>query len=407
MKKHPVPTYVYIYTLDVIGILILVYALLQFVSYPSEVWLHFTVWLSLLCISRIRGLFGLISLKVSLGWATAIEFAVALVLPFSLFCLAIVISMLLIMTQRFRSGHSEPFLGPDFNAVNVIISGLLAVETFAYFDLLFHQFAWGSTASVLLAALVFAVNQVLLISILLALDERLNIRQVGSLKKNSLISELVFVTAGALLGRIYNLDPFLIAFLIIPLMYLQVILKKIDENDLIYIDDKTNLYNHRYFDECITKLFKEAFEKYTPLSVIFVDMDYLREVNNTYGHPVGDVAIKTVASIIKGNVDGNIAARFGGEEFVIILPGINSEGAAKLAEQVRLAIESEEIILENSQILKLTASLGVSSFPKLATTLDELVKTADNAVYEAKHAGRNQVKVYRPKYDLKKESKIN
>jgi diguanylate cyclase (GGDEF)-like protein len=155
-------------------------------------------------------------------------------------------------------------------------------------------------------------------------------------------------------------------------------------------DALTGLYNRRQFDYCILKESERALRQKQPFSLITLDLDHLKYINDTFGHAIGDVAISTIAKVLKEKARAiDIAARFGGEEFGVILPGVDSQRAMVAAERIRAAIEAEPI----PQVKKITASVGVVTFGEHTENVDELLEMADKAMYNAKKSGRNQVKI--------------
>ena len=162
-------------------------------------------------------------------------------------------------------------------------------------------------------------------------------------------------------------------------------------------DSLTKLWNHGHFQNILTDALRESKTKGLPLSLIVFDVDDFKDYNDTYGHPAGDKALETVSRVSKTvmrRLDN--LARYGGEEFVAILPGTSKVEALKLAERLRETIERGTAAeLTNGIRRKLTVSLGVASFPEDATDKDKLIFCADGALYEAKRAGKNRVRVYK------------
>ncbi len=155
-------------------------------------------------------------------------------------------------------------------------------------------------------------------------------------------------------------------------------------------DPLTQIYNRRFFESSLIKEAERAIRQNQPFSIISLDLDYLKRINDTYGHQYGDVAIKAIASILKKESRAvDIYARIGGEEFNILLPGVDSNGAMIAAERIRKSIESKEI----DRIGHITASIGVATFLEHSDRIDELIELADQAMYSAKMNGRNQVKL--------------
>lgn len=158
-------------------------------------------------------------------------------------------------------------------------------------------------------------------------------------------------------------------------------------------DALTTLYNRRYFEEFLSKEVVRAERMKQPFTIIAIDLDYLKQINDTHGHSFGDIAIKAVADVLKKNARSiDVAARMGGEEFNVILPGIDSKGGLIAAERIRKAISECEL----DTIGHITASLGVATFLEHSNKVEELLEIADQAMYMAKRNGRNQVQLAKP-----------
>src|SRR5574344_965916 len=158
-------------------------------------------------------------------------------------------------------------------------------------------------------------------------------------------------------------------------------------------DPLTGLYNRRYFEELLEKEVTRAKRQNQPFSVIGLDLDFLKQINDKYGHNFGDLAIKTIAEVLKNNARSiDTAARIGGEEFNVILPGIDSNGAMIAAERIRKTLAEQEL----DTIGHITASLGVATFFEHTDNIDELLELTDQAMYMSKRNGRNQVTLATP-----------
>lgn len=162
-------------------------------------------------------------------------------------------------------------------------------------------------------------------------------------------------------------------------------------------DALTTLYNRRYFEEALDKEVIRAKRMNQPFTIISLDLDYLKQINDKYGHSFGDLAIKTIADVLKKNARSiDIPARMGGEEFNVLLPGVDSKGGLIAAERVRSAIAECNL----DQIGQITASIGVATFLEHSDKIDELLEIADQAMYAAKRNGRNQVQLAKPVTDV-------
>lgn len=161
-------------------------------------------------------------------------------------------------------------------------------------------------------------------------------------------------------------------------------------------DGMTGLYNRRYFEEYIKKEAIRAMRQKQKFTVIGLDLDHLKQINDTYGHNYGDIAIKAIAEVLKSNARSiDIPARMGGEEFNLILPAVDIEGGCIAAERIRKAIESVEL----DKIGHITASLGVATYPDQSDDIQELLELTDQAMYESKRNGRNRVTIAKPFYE--------
>lgn len=161
-------------------------------------------------------------------------------------------------------------------------------------------------------------------------------------------------------------------------------------------DGLTGLYNHRYFQDKLTEEFARARRHELPLSNIFMDIDYFKKVNDTYGHTVGDIILKGIGSMLKGSTRKHIdiPARYGGEEFAIILPHTELSRALKVAERLRKAIAEHTFRVPSGQI-SITISCGVAAIPHPEINDKQtLIKASDEALYRAKEKGRNRVEAY-------------
>jgi len=158
-------------------------------------------------------------------------------------------------------------------------------------------------------------------------------------------------------------------------------------------DALTTLYNRRFFEESIQKEFVRANRQKQPFSVIGIDLDHLKQINDKYGHVYGDLAIKQISTVLKQNARSiDVPARIGGEEFNVLLPGVDSKGAMIAAERIRKAIEATPI----ETVGTITASLGVATFLEHANNIEELLELTDQAMYNSKRNGRNQVTLATP-----------
>jgi diguanylate cyclase (GGDEF)-like protein len=159
------------------------------------------------------------------------------------------------------------------------------------------------------------------------------------------------------------------------------------------IDPLTGLFNRRALFEAMEKLFFKAEAEGQPLSLMIMDVDLFKQVNDVYGHQAGDIVLKRVANTINGRLrHGDIVGRIGGEEFLAVLPETPPEGALQLAEELRRTMAAESVIFKEQKI-QVTISVGLYSSVSLVSsqTPDSAIASADKALYRAKNNGRNRV----------------
>jgi len=162
--------------------------------------------------------------------------------------------------------------------------------------------------------------------------------------------------------------------------------------DLTITDDLTGLYNSRYFGELSKYEMERACRYGTDLSLVFLDLDHFKLVNDTYGHLTGSRLLKEVGRLFHGIIRKvDHAARYGGDEFVFLLPSTSKGGAFSMGTKLLEMLRKAEFRSDCGQRIKVTASIGVATFPTNASSLKELVKVADEAMYEVKRSTRNGV----------------
>ena len=156
-------------------------------------------------------------------------------------------------------------------------------------------------------------------------------------------------------------------------------------------DPLTSLFNRRYMEESLHRELASAKRKGHHLGVVMMDVDHFKRFNDTFGHDAGDVLLREIGSILQLNSRvSDIACRFGGEEFVIIYPEATSEFVLQRTELLRQAIAAMQLKHFGRSLGEITASFGVASYPEHGTTIQELLKAADEALYRAKGEGRNR-----------------
>jgi diguanylate cyclase (GGDEF)-like protein len=161
---------------------------------------------------------------------------------------------------------------------------------------------------------------------------------------------------------------------------------------LAILDSLVGIYNRRHWFELTAREFYRAVRYQKPLSLILLDIDHFKQVNDTYGHPLGDEVLRSLSRICEKNIrTADLVGRYGGEEFLVVLPETDEVEAVQIAERLRLATEEMRVASKNEDV-QVTISLGVATLvAEIDTNLEQLVKRADEALYQAKNSGRNRV----------------
>jgi diguanylate cyclase (GGDEF)-like protein len=186
--------------------------------------------------------------------------------------------------------------------------------------------------------------------------------------------------------------------------------RKLEEQSVT--DALTGLKNRRFFDERLHEEFRRAQRYGDYLSLIMIDLDHFKEVNDRFGHPAGDFVLREAASLIRASIrDPDICARYGGEEFAVILPKTHMSGALAVAERIWRELGAKDYAVSvaaatRAPTIRVTASLGVAFYPsKDISTGEILLRVSDQALYQAKRAGRNTICLYQAqayRYDTSK-----
>lgn len=175
-----------------------------------------------------------------------------------------------------------------------------------------------------------------------------------------------------------------------PVIESQILMERLKDTSLR--DGMTGLYNRRFLEEIIDKIMSQADRKKDTYSVMMLDVDFFKMVNDTYGHDIGDKVIVALSKILKDNIrESDLAIRYGGEEFVLMLCNATEEGAMAVAKKIHSAFGALSFDVGNSEALKKTISIGMAKFPTDGDTIWKCIKYADTALYVAKDTGRNKI----------------
>jgi diguanylate cyclase (GGDEF)-like protein/putative nucleotidyltransferase with HDIG domain len=243
------------------------------------------------------------------------------------------------------------------------------------------------------AALTFVMVNHLLLAPMMRLANGDSMRDLALFSVDSLSTNLALVAVGVAIAALWTRNQWLVVFAIAPLALIHRSLSVPQLQAEARIESKTGLFNARHFAAVFADELARAGRYERPLSLMMVDLDLLREINNTYGHLAGDAVIRGISDVFRQQLRHfDIPARFGGEEFSILLPETPAEQALEIAERVRRAVAEQLFeVATSDDPIRATVSIGVATFPADGKDQNELIHQADLAVYRAKLQGRNRV----------------
>lgn len=333
---------------------------------------------------------------------TIFLFGGALLLNPALFMLIVVVSYLVewikervVNSPLLRKWYLQPFnicthILAGFAAKGVYVAFAIAnPDTGARSQFISLEAVVGVAASVV----AYVVVNHTMIGLALVLARGVTWRESGIMDLEALLTESVLLLMGAVVAALWTFNHWLVIPALSPLLLIYKTLTIPQLKHDARIDAKTGLLNAKHFSECFTAELDRARRFDRPLSLIMADLDLLRNVNNTYGHLAGDKVLAEIGRVIQGTIrEYDIAGRFGGEEFAIVLPEVGMEEARQIGERLRAAVEQTSIEIATSETpIQVTMSLGLASLAPNTSTLTELLHAADVAVYQAKLQGRNRV----------------
>jgi diguanylate cyclase (GGDEF)-like protein/putative nucleotidyltransferase with HDIG domain len=287
-----------------------------------------------------------------------------------------------------------PFHIQTFNIANYTLS---AMGAWAAAHLLLTAEPLGPNPTSALAGaaacVVFVLVNHSLLAPMLRFARGLSLRDSKLFSFENLAIDLVLAMLGVGVAMLWEYNPWLTPFALAPLLLIHRSLSVPALQAEARNDPKTGLYNARHFAATLHEELSRAARFDRPLSLIMADLDLLRDINNTYGHLAGDAVLEGVAKVFREQLrDYDVPARFGGEEFSILLPETKPQEALEIAERIRRAVAEREFEVDtSSEPIHVTVSLGVASYPRDGQDANELVHNADLAVYRAKIQGRNRV----------------
>lgn len=260
-----------------------------------------------------------------------------------------------------------------------------------------------------LASILYMILNGIFVAVVVALEGRNSfLRVFVDLFKSSTNSYLMMIIYAFILAVLLMVQTYMgaLIFLVMVVITADNYKKYFDLLQKVNLkanqDFLTGVYNHRYFHKILKEKIALASEE-RPLSLLFVDIDHFKRFNDRLGHQAGDKLLQQFAGLLKNSIpEEAVLARYGGEEFVIILPNMDVQEAYQLAEDLRKTIS--DTVFEGLDIdSRMSASFGLSTYPTISQDAQALVRNADQALYIAKHLGRNQIKIYSIKHDAPKQ----
>jgi diguanylate cyclase (GGDEF)-like protein len=296
-----------------------------------------------------------------------------------------------------KGDHLKAWYIQPFNISMHIILGFTA---FAVFNFITSDSTLMTSTLALFAIICAAATYVLLnhllVGLALSFARGVSIKESGIFNHENLTTDLVMFIFGYVVTILYQLNPWLIIPTLTPLYLVYRALAVPRLKQKAQTDPKTGLWNAEYFKEALEIELRRASRFKHPLTVVMADLDFLRNINNTYGHLGGDAVLKGVADILKSNFrEFDIVCRFGGEEFAFLLPETAPENAYNRVESVRNIIENTDFQDPTTDaMIKATMSFGLSGKNSATKAAKEIIHQADIAVYHSKLNGRNRTSIF-------------
>ncbi|MFD2460175.1 diguanylate cyclase [Amycolatopsis samaneae] len=319
-------------------------------------------------------------------------FGGVLVLPTGLAALLAVLVYGHLWLRVWRGMSQRPTYRVIYSAAAVVLSTLVSGACAG------GRFETGLAGSALIiaAAVAYTVTNagIIAVSVRLHTGARSARALFGGVDDNLLEFATLVLGGMTALGLVY--EPFLVPLVLLPVQVLHrsVLVRQLEV--AARIDGKTGVLNAHAWHELTQREFAEAAGAQDTFGVLMLDLDHFKRVNDTYGHLAGDAVLKAVATTISEQVrDYDSVGRFGGEEFVVLLPRAAEDDVLVVAERIRRAVQELVVDVPGAEgtrrVRGLSASIGVAMYPVAGRAVDRLLHVADSALYQAKHTGRNQV----------------
>jgi diguanylate cyclase (GGDEF)-like protein len=281
---------------------------------------------------------------------------------------------------------------PAFNVANFVLCSMAAGAIFAIGQSTKHSGAGGAVFYAALAGVTFVALNHFLTALVIMWARGVPISRAGTMDWENLGTDLALMSVGALGSLLWLTSPWLVPLCLGPLflIYRSLLVPSLKEE--ARTDPKTELANMKHWNQLAQAEVERARRFKRPLSVALADFDLLRDINNRHGHLMGDQMIRRVADAIRAALrEYDVPARFGGDEFAILMPETTLAEAMAVAERIRRGVESIVLKSGDGSAPAASVSIGVALFPSHGRNASDLLAAADRAVYQAKALGRNRV----------------
>jgi diguanylate cyclase (GGDEF)-like protein/putative nucleotidyltransferase with HDIG domain len=391
MKDFSPITKIYLFSVMFLGLLLLGW---------NTQYLQQKDWLELFILVILGSTAMIIKVKgATERWHFSLNF---LVYGFCMVGLGIIGTMLVILISNlvywiwYRDEYKGQWYIIAFNIASFIVVSEIATLVYQFLNPIGGLEVWTSVIAILAAMAVFTLLNHLLVGIIVWLARGQNFIESGVFEFMPMVIDFTLLVMGASLNIVWQHNPLAVALFLLPLYLIYSTLRVPALERQTEIDQKTGVYNHGYFMGQLDHELARANRFDRPLTVILGDLDLLRNINNSYGHLAGDEVLIGIAKILKESVrEYDIVARFGGEEFVILMPETDGATAFTRAEEIRKAIQMAEFTVPTSVTpIRATMSFGVASRDSANQAKEEILHNADIVLYHSKLRGRNRTHIY-------------
>lgn len=356
-------------------------------------------WVVIFTLTGIAALFELRSIRLPSGehisFITPLLFVSGIlygILPVFYIVLFIIPIVIMDQPKKWSTGL--------FNSVQYGLSAFASVWAYQAAGGVIGDFRLANSMSYLMFAFVFFVANSAFVACYMLIRSKMSIKELMSsfLDKQSIVIYCTMLAFGILMAIVLQAEGLAGVILFSILLWLLGVTYRHYYEMLNYFrslsikDELTGLYNHRYFQEKLQELVAQG----DTLSLLLMDLDHFKIYNDMYGHPQGDKLLREVSEVLTKHLpERGIACRYGGEEFAVLLPGMDSEEALEIAEKIRAKVSNHTFAgMEHMPKRKITVSIGVSTYPRMANSKESLIMLADEALYKVKYTSRNKVQLY-------------